>query len=110
MIIADLFNAYQDAVLSGAIQDNDDEKIVAGMVLVSLASDAEYAKRFREGETLEPRPVPGTTIIDSTEDILNNLKIFFQKGVAAATQAQSPDGTGYTSSFYQNIGATTVEV
>ena len=110
MIIADLFNAYQDAVLNGAIQDDDNEKIVAGMVLVSLASDAEYAKRFRDGETLEPRPIPGTTITDSTEDILSSLKIFFQKGMAAATQAQSPDGTGYTSSFYQNIGATTVEV
>ena len=110
MIIADLFNAYQGAVLNGAIQDDDEEKIIAGMVLVSLASNAEYARRFREGETLEPRPIPGTTIIDSTVDILNNLKIFFQKGVAAAVQARSLDGTGYTSSFYQNIGATTVEV
>ena len=110
MIIADLFNAYQGAVLNGAIQDDDEEKIIAGMVLVSLASNAEYARRFREGETLEPRPIPGTTIIDSTEDILNNLKIFFQKGVAAEVQARSSDGTGYTSSFYQNIGATTVEV
>jgi hypothetical protein len=110
MFIADLFNAYQSAVLNGAIQDSDGEKIISGMVLVSLASDAEYARKFREGETLEPRPIPGTTTIDSTDDILNKLKIFFQKGVAAAVQAQSSDGTGYTSSFYQNISATAVEV
>ena len=46
LFLTDVVDDYQNAVFSGAIQDDDDESTIAGMVMVARAANAEVAGDF----------------------------------------------------------------
>ena len=52
LFLTDVVDDYQNAVFSGAIQNNDDESTIAGMVMVARAANAEVAGDFRQGSCL----------------------------------------------------------
>jgi len=104
MFYADMFNSMQDAYLSGAISEDDDEATIAGMSMVSYASgDSSIAAKYRQGQYIDPRPIDGTTIVPDNNDMTSYYDNYYLKGRAAHTQAQSADGTGYSESWYTNI-------
>jgi len=104
MFYADMFNSMQDAYLSGAISEDDDEATIAGMTMVSYASgDSSIAAKYRQGQYIDPRPIDGTTIVPDNNDMTSYYDNYYLKGRAAHTQAQSADGTGYSESWYTNI-------
>ena len=100
LFLTDVVDDYQNAVFSGAIQDNDDESTIAGMVMVARAANAEVAGDFRQGRTIEPKPIIGTVNITSDTDMNKELTSWYQKGVSAANMAGTTDNLGYTDKWY----------
>ena len=103
LFLTDVVDDYQDAVFSGAIQDDDDEDTIAGMVMVTRATNAEVAGDFREGRIIEPRPIVGTVNITQDKDMSKELTGWFQKGSAASNMSKSTDSVGYTDNWYSDI-------
>ena len=100
LFLTDVVDDYQNAVFSGAIQNNDDESTIAGMVMVARAANAEVAGDFRQGRTIEPKPIIGTVNITSDTDMNKELTSWYQKGVSAANMAGTTDNLGYTDKWY----------
>ena len=100
MFLTDIVDDYQNAVLSGAIQDDDAEEDIAGMVMVTRATNAEVARDFREGSTIDPKPIIGTSNITSSDGMVKELTSWYQKGVSAASMVGTRDNLGYTSNWY----------
>ena len=103
LFLTDVVDDYQNAVFSGAIQDDDDEDTIAGMVMVTRATNAEVAGDFREGRIIEPRPIVGTVNITQDKDMSKELTGWFQKGAAASNMSKSTDSVGYTDNWYSDI-------
>lgn len=82
-----LFEKYQELATNGGIKQDDDVETVAGMVTTAYVTDSETARKFREGIPLEPRPIPGTTMIETAEDITNTATTWYQSAEAAAKTA-----------------------
>ena len=102
MFLTDIVDDYQNAVLSGAIQDDDAEEDIAGMVMVTRATNAEVARDFREGSTIDPKPIIGTSNITSSDGMVKELTSWYQKGVSAASMVGTRDNLGYTNNWYDN--------
>ena len=100
MFLTDVVDDYQNAVFSGAIQNSDTEDTIAGMVMVTRATNAEVAKDFRQGRTINPKPVIGTVNITSADGMNKELTSWFQKGVAASSLIGTTDSLGYTDKWY----------
>ena len=103
LFLTDVVDDYQDAVFSGAIQDDDDEDTIAGMVMVTRATNAEVAGDFRESRIIEPRPIVGTVNATQDKDMSKELTGWFQKGAAASNMSKSTDSVGYTDNWYSDI-------
>jgi len=103
LFLTDVVDDYQDAVFSGAIQDDDDEDTIAGMVMVTRATNAEVAGDFREGRIIKPQPIVGTVNITQDKDMSKELTGWFQKGAAASNMSKSTDSVGYTDNWYSDI-------
>jgi len=106
IFLTDIVDDYQNAVLSGAIQDDDTEQDIAGMVMVTRATNAEVAGDFREGRTIDPKPIIGTSNITSADGMVKELTSWYQKGASAASMVGTEDSLGYTDKWY---GRTTKE-
>ena len=102
IFLTDIVDDYQNAVLSGAIQDDDAEEDIAGMVMVTRATNAEVARDFREGSTIDPKPIIGTSNITSSDGMVKELTSWYQKGVSAASMVGTRDNLGYTNNWYDN--------
>jgi|TARA_R110000803_G_scaffold108490_1_gene176755 hypothetical protein len=102
IFLTDIVDDYQNAVLSGAIQDDDAEEDIAGMVMVTRATNAEVAGDFREGRTIDPKPIIGTVNIASADGMIKELTSWYQKGVSAASMVGTRDNLGYTNNWYDN--------
>ena len=101
MFLTDVVDDYQNAVFSGAIQNSDTEDTIAGMVMVTRATNAEVAKDFRQGRTINPKPIIGTVNITSADGMNKELASWFQKGVAASSLIGTTDSLGYTDKWYE---------
>lgn len=84
----EIFNNYQGLLNNGAIKSTDDVETISGMVSASYSSTVEIARQFREGTTIQPRPLPGTTMVQSTEQITSEVKRFYKVGASAARMAK----------------------
>jgi len=100
MFLTDVVDDYQNAVFSGAIQNSDTEDTIAGMVMVTRATNAEVAGDFRQGRTINPKPIIGTVNITSADGMNKELTSWFQKGVAASSLIGTTDSLGYTDKWY----------
>ena len=100
MFLTDVVDDYQNAVFSGAIQNSDTEDTIAGMVMVTRATNAEVAGDFRQGRTINPKPIIGTVNITSADGMNKELSSWFQKGVAASSLIGTTDSLGYTDKWY----------
>jgi hypothetical protein len=104
MFYSDTFNSMQSAFNHGAINEDDDEETIAGITMVTYASgDPNISVQYREGQYIEPKPISGTTLIPTVNDMTSEYDKYFQKAVSAVSQAKSTDGTGYTENFYSNL-------
>jgi len=101
MFLTDVVDDYQNAVFSGAIQNSDTEDTIAGMVMVTRATNAEVAGDFRQGRTINPKPIIGTVNITSADGMNKELASWFQKGVAASSLIGTADSLGYTDKWYE---------
>ena len=101
MFLTDVVDDYQNAVFSGAIQNSDTEDTIAGMVMVTRATNAEVAGDFRQGRTINPKPIIGTVNITSADGMNKELTSWFQKGVAASSLIGTTDSLGYTDKWYE---------
>ena len=101
MFLTDVVDDYQNAVFSGAIQNSDTEDTIAGMVMVTRATNAEAARDFRQGRTINPKPIIGTVNITSADGMNKELSSWFQKGVAASSLIGTTDSLGYTDKWYE---------
>jgi len=94
----------QDAYSYGALDEDDDEDTIAGMTMVSWASgDGEIAAKYREGTYIDPRPIPGTTIVPDNNDMTSYYDDYFQTGVSANVQSDTDGGLGYSDGWYDNF-------
>ena len=104
MFYADIFNSMQDAYSYGAIDEADDVNTIAGMTMVSWATgDGEVATKYREGTYIDPRPIPGTTLVPDNNDMTSYYDDYFQTGVSAYVQSDTDDGLGYSDGWYDNF-------
>ena len=100
LFLTDIVDDYQNAIYTGAIQGDDDESTIAGMVMVARATNADVASDFREGRIIDPKPIIGTVNITSDTDMTKELITWFQKGVSAANMVGTTDNLGYTDKWY----------
>ena len=93
-----------DSLIDGKnSQDDDDEDTIAGIVMVTRATNAEVAGDFREGRIIEPQPIVGTVNVTQDKDMSKELTGWFQKGAAASNMSKSTDSVGYTDNWYSDI-------
>mgnify|MGYP003637556892 FL=1 len=102
LFLTDIVDDYQNATFTGAIQDDDDESTIAGMVMVARAANATVASDFREGRVIDPKPIIGTVNIASADGMVKELASWFQKGVAAVSMVGTTDNLGYTDKWYDD--------
>ena len=84
----DLAKKYQELATNGGIKATDAPNVVSAMLTASYASGSDYAKKLRAGEFLEPKPIPGTTVIESSQDLYKKLSTYAQKGASAYEQSR----------------------
>jgi hypothetical protein len=102
LFLKDTVDDYQNATFTGAIQDGDSAKDIAGMVMVTRATNADVASDFREGRTIDPKPIIGTVNIASANGMIKELASWYQKGVSAVSQVGTTlDNLGYTDQWYE---------
>ena len=70
--------------------------------MVTRATNAEVARDFREGSTIDPKPIIGTSNITSSDGMVKELTSWYQKGVSAVSQVGTTlDNLGYTDQWYE---------
>ena len=99
----DLFNltlkdTYQTLATKGGIKETDNAETVSGLISAAYAGGVDNTIKFRAGQPLDPRPLPGTTIIQPPAEVQEEMREFFQTGVSAVKQSTNDY------SFYLNQG------
>lgn len=101
----ELRDLYEEITLNGAIQPDDSQSDVAGMLMVAKAAGSVAALAFREGREISPRPMLGVYQIDNQTSITSQLIPWFQKGYHAPSQAGSVGQFGKSPNWFSSYTA-----
>ena len=98
----ELRDLYEEITLNGAIQPDDSQSDIAGMLMVAKAAGSAAALAFREGREISPRPMLGVYQIDNQSSITSQVLPWFNKGYYAPTQAGSINQFGKSPNWFSN--------